>query len=215
MPETPDIGLLQVLHDFGNALFGLLGVIFGGIIACLREGWIAWITRRRNGSYAAIRITCILEEYAGKCIDVVEDDGTEYGQPAGRTEDGEEYHVVQVTAPPPPDYPDDVDWRSLDEQIMHRVLALPNQARRTDRFIAAASKNASPPFYEESSNARQFFNARQKGYADLGLEALEVANELKRQYDISTTGCIVPNSDGDPEAFLRGRLAKLTGKEVS
>lgn len=188
-----------------EAWIALVGVIVGSFITIAKDTWLSWVERRRSGSYAAIRLTCILEEYAEKCIDLVLDDGTAYGQPAGRTDDGEQYHSTQVQPPAPPDYPDDIEWRSLHEPLMHRVLALPNMARSTDRHIQAAAEHAFPPRYEEA------FEARQKGYAHLGIEASEISKELRRRYDIDAKGRTDLNVDWDPEAFLRDRLAELTG----
>ncbi len=188
-----------------EAWIGLAGVIVGSFITISKDTWLSWIERRRSGSYAAIRLTCTLEEYADKCIDVVLDDGTAYGQPAGRTDDGQEYHAAQAELPAPPDYPDDIDWRSLNEPLMHRVLALPNMARSTDRHIDIAAEHAFPPYYEEA------FEARQKGYAHLGIEALETAKELRQRFKISAKGRTDLNVDWDAEAFLRDRLARLKG----
>ena len=48
---------------------------------------------------------------------------------------------------------------------MHRIVALPNKARRTNRYVGMSSELASPPCYDA------YFDARQEGYAGLGIEA--------------------------------------------
>ena len=183
-----------------EAAFGFAGVIVGSIITITKDVWVSFISRRREGSYSAIRLICILEEYADKCISVVCDDGTSHGQPAGRTERGELYYDPQVACPTPPDFPKDISWRSLPAPLAHRVLALPNKARSTDQHILANSEHAFPPDYEE------VFDTRQKGYAQLGLDALEIADDLRKKFSISVKSRANLNSDWDPYTFLRKKL---------
>lgn len=186
-----------------EAFIGLFGVVVGSVIIITKDTWTSRMDRRREGSYSAIRLICILEEYADKCIDVVGDDGTAYGRPAHRTEKGEEYCEAQVTPPEPLDFPEDISWRSIHESLMHRTLALTNKARSTDRHISASDEHAFPPDFEE------FFGPRQEGYAQLGLDALEVADDLRDKFGISVKSRAELNSDWEPIAFLRDKLANF------
>lgn len=185
-----------------EALIGLVGVIVGSVITITRESWTSWRAHRREGSYSAIRLIGMLEEYADRCIDVVYDDGTVGGRPAARTSDGQEYHEAQATAPDPLNYPDDIGWRSLPEALMHRAIALPNKARSTNRHIQAASEWASPPDYQE------VFEPRQKGYAQLGLDALEIARDLRMHFGISAESRDSLNPDWNPMDALRERISR-------
>jgi hypothetical protein len=180
-----------------EAWIGLGGVIVGSTITITKDVWLSWIERRRDGSYSAIRLICILEEYANKCIDVVGDDGTAYGRPAHRTDNGEEYREAQIRTPDPLEYPKDIAWRSISESQMHRSLALSNKARSTDQFISASAENASPPDYEE------FFDPRQEGYAQLGLVALELSDDLRKKFRISAESRTTLYGDWDPKEFLQ------------
>lgn len=184
-----------------EALIGLVGVLVGSAITTGKEVWISRLQHRRDGSFSAIRLICILEEYADACVSVVYDDGTAYGRPAGRTESGEEYCEPQVDAPAPLEFPEDIAWRSLPEVLMHRALALPNKARSTNRAISAASEHAFPPDYEE------VFSARQKGYALLGLDALEVAEDLRKHYGIAVKSHVHFNTEWNAMVFLREKVA--------
>lgn len=184
-----------------EAIIGLVGVVVGSVITSSKEVWTSWLERRRDGSYSAIRLICILEEYASGCIDVVYDDGTAGGCPAGRTESGEEYYQAQVKTPDPLDFPEDIVWRSLPESLMHRTLALPNKARSTNRYISASSEHACPPDYAD------FFRARQEGYAQLGLDALKIADDLRQQFGISVENRAALNTDWDPVVFLRDKIS--------
>lgn len=189
--------------DLIVAGIGLAGVLIGSIITVSKDVWASSRKRRRDGSYAAIRIANILDEYADKCIDVVQDDGTLYGQMA-RTKDGEEYREAKTAAPEPLVFPDDIDWRSLDEATMHRVLSLPNLARSTDRHIQAASDFAHPPDYDD------YFEARQEGYAKLGAEALSISDMLRKKFSIDVKGRAQLGSDWSPEDFLNGKVAEFS-----
>lgn len=188
---------------YGNALIGLIGVFVGGFLTIAKDTFSSFRERKEDGSYAAIRLICILQEYTDNCIDVVGDDGTAYGQPAGRTNNGEEYYKVQVSTPEPLSYPDDIVWRSLKAPLMHRILALPNMVRSTNRLIMAASEHAFPPGYDE------VFEARQEGYAKIGIEALEIAHQLRSNFGVSVIGHAHPSTDWNPEKHLREKLAEF------
>jgi hypothetical protein len=200
--------MLEVLQQYGDAVIGLLGVAVGGIIVGLREGLSQRKERRRDGSYSAIRLICILEEYAHKCIDVAGDDGYAYGRPARRTEQGEEYCEAQVTTPEALDFPDDIAWRSIDETLMHRILALPNKARSTDRYVTDSAENASPPEYEE------FFKPRQKGYAKLGLDALNIIDDLRKKHGVSAKSHTDLNTNWDPKEHLQNQIARFEKRDA-
>lgn len=185
-----------------EAIFGLVGVVVGSFLTIAKDSVVSWRQRKREGSYSAIRLVCILHEYADYCVDVVQDDGTSHGQPAGRTESGEEYYAAQVRQPAPPEYPGDIAWRSLHESLMHQILGLPNKARTTDRYIdGQAEYAATPPDYSE------FFEARQEGYATLGHDALSLAEQLSDEYRITAAHKAELGSDWDPKVFLADKIA--------
>lgn len=180
--------------DIQAAWIALGGVLVGGLIS----GFIPWWKEsrirssevERNGRYSAIRILAVLEEYAEKCAEVVSDDGTCEGQPAGRMESGEEYYEPQVATPAPPSFPDDVDWQSVgakDGELMYRILSLPNAAREADRYIASSAEHAFPPGYEE------VFAARHQGYAYLGAQAVDLSKGLREAFSLPT----IPNKPWD------------------
>lgn len=186
-----------------EAIIGLVGVLIGSFLTVFKDLWTSYRDRRKEGSYSAIRLISILEAYADRCIDIVQDDGTRYGRLAGRWDDGQEYAEAQEKTPDPLVYPDDIGWRSLDEGIMHRLVALPNKARRTNRYVGMSHEFASPPYYED------FFDARQEGYARLGAEALEIASELRREFRISANSGIHMTTDWDPVKYLDEKLTKF------
>lgn len=195
-----------------DALIGLAGVVVGVLAALGKDVVSYWAGRRNAGRYAAVRIICVLDEYVEKCVEVVHDDGTSQGRPAGRFDSGEEYYSAQVDSPPPPVFADDIDWTSISPDLMYRVLALPNLAVRTERFISDASEHSYPPDYGE------FFRARWEGYADLGLEALSIATVLRRQFNLPLTSMEAGHHNWDAARFFRKKkeeLAILLEREIA
>lgn len=185
-------------------IFGLLGVILGSLLTGCKDWLTHRFKRRDNGRYAAVRLITVLDEYAEGCVSVVSDDGTCEGRPAGRTEQGEEYYDPQVTGPEPPTFPDDIDWQSINYELMYSILSFPNNVRKTIRYISASAEHASPPYYEE------LFDARQKGYAHLGMEAINLVRNLRGEFKIPKTPKKFWDYDGwDIEKFFQEKLTEL------
>jgi len=180
-----------------EAIIGFVGVLVGVIATVGKDLVSYWTVKRKAGRFAAVRLVCVLDQYVEKCVEVVGDDGTAYGQPAGRTEGGEEYYAAQVRLPDPPAFPDDIDWTSINPELMYRALALPNLASVTDRFIGAVSEHSFPPDYSE------MFQARWEGYADLGLEAASITAALRSRFDLPKSSIEIGNPDWDSVGFLQ------------
>ena len=185
-----------------EAIFGIIGDVVGSFLTIAKDSFASWRQRKREGSYSAIRLICILHEYADQCVDVVEDDGTIHGEPSGRTESGEECYFVQVRPPTPPEYPDDIEWRSLHESLMHQILGLPNKARATNRYIDRIfAYVADPPGYEEG------FQARKEGYARLGHDALHLVEQLSVEYEIPAKHMAGLGDDWDTRNFFAEKIS--------
>jgi len=185
------------------AIIGLLGVILGSLLTGFKDWLTHYYKRKGNGRYAAVRLIAVLDEYAQSCVSVVSDDGTCMGRPAGRTEQGEEYYAPQATKPEPPTFPDDIDWRSVSFKLMYRILSLPNDARETDRYIAASAENSYPPDYDE------LFSARQEGYARLGLKSVNLVKDLRREFRLPETPKKFWDWGWDMEKFFKDKIAEF------
>jgi len=192
-----------MIEALGDALSGLFGAIIGGVIVVSGQYILAEVLRRRDANYAAIRIVCLLEEYFEKCVEVVLDDGTFQGQPAGRTNEGQEYLKPRVSLPTTIAYPDDINWKSLSPKLMFRSFKLSNASISINRSIVAASQDAFPPDYEE------YFAARHEGYARLGIEALDLSKAFKKAYGISEETKSDSYLYWDPEERLRSTLKEI------
>jgi hypothetical protein len=185
------------------AIIGLLGVILGSVLTSFKDLIAHFFHRKGNGRYAAVRLIAVLDEYAQGCVSVVTDDGTCEGRPAGKTERGEEYYVAQAITPEPPTFPVDIDWRSISFILMYRILSLPNAARETDRYISASAEHSFPPDYEE------VFAARQEGYANLGLEVVNLIKDLRREFRLSDTPKKFWDWGWNMEDFFQEKLAEF------
>jgi len=186
-----------------EAAIGFVGVLIGVVATIGKDVLSYWTGRRNAGRYAAVRIVCVLDRYVEQCVAVVGDDGTMEGRPAGRTDSGEEYYDPQVDSPEPPVFPDDIDWTSINPDLMYRVLALPNLALGTERFVVAASEHSFPPDYAE------VFHARWEGYADLGLEALSITTALRRKFNLPEPSIAIGDPEWDSATFFREKKEQV------
>ena len=189
-----------------QAIFGLIGVFVGGLLTWFRDAWSDGRTLKRHARYLAIRVVCVLDKYVQDCADVATDDGLCQGQ---RNERG--YLEAQVSKPPPPTFPQDLDWKSIDHELTYRLFSLQNESEAADRMISFASENAFPPDFEE------VFEERQYQYAMLGLAAFALTQELRDKYTISarTPGEWNPveklrEAKNEVDKYRRDRMQRLT-----
>ena len=191
-----------------EAVFGFLGVIVGCFIPWIKESIQQRRSRTENAKYLAVRVICILDEYVDKCVEVAQDDGTVMGQAAER-ENGFDLYIPQVQLPAAPSFPDDVDWKSIDSNLMYQILAFPNAVRSTNdsiRFVA--NEVASPPDYDD------LFEARWEGYANLGLEAIELVELLIARYGLPKKSPNKWNPDWNPKQFLEQKKRDIVDRRA-
>lgn len=148
--------------------------VLGAFIALGGTWFFSSRDTEKAARYLAIRVVCVFDKYIEDCVAVVKDDGLCYGS---RTKDG--CLSPQVKSPGVPVYPDDVDWKSIDHDLMYEILSFPSDVDAADgkiEFISHAI--ASPPDYEE------FFEERAFEYAQFGLRTYELAKRLRGVYGI-------------------------------
>jgi hypothetical protein len=79
--------------------------------------------------------------------------------------------------------PKDVDWKSISPELAFRIMSIDHRVEYADQTIRAVGDLvAAPPDYEE------YFEERIAQYAEVGLAAFALANELRQTYRI-------PNSE--------------------
>lgn len=174
-----------------QAIFGLLGVFVGAFLTWFKEEWAERRTRSRHACYLAIRVVCVLDKYVEGCAEVTVDDGLCYGQ---LDKDGNP--SPQVEEPDSPTYPADIDWKSIDHDLMYKILAFPNEVDAANRAIRSACEFGGPD---------DIFQERRYQYARLGLVAVGIAERLRNMYGIHplTVG------DWDPIEHLRSSKEQI------
>ena len=157
-----------------KAIYGLVGIFLGAMLAMAREFFADWIKRKKNAKYLAIRVSCILDKFIYDCVNVVQDDGLCCGQ---RNNDG--CLEVQVKTPILEFDSLSLEWESLSSGLLYEVINFPNDIKHADSSINSVGEYvASPPDYEE------YFEERQTKYAELGLRAFELSKKLHVKYSL-------------------------------
>lgn len=153
-----------------SAAAGISGVLLGNIFVLTKEWWTKRKTVKQDTTYLGIIVLSNLDRFANGCLDIVLDDGTQYGQPAG--ERGE---YVPVTTPP--DFQPlklDVEWKLLPMDLLYSIHQLPDQQSQLQGNLAGIHEyNYDPPDHVE------YFQARRRGYAVLGLQVSDIAKKLR------------------------------------
>ena len=153
-----------------SAAAGISGVLLGNIFVLIKEWWTKRKTAKQDTTYLGIIVVSHLDRFATGCLDVAVDDGTQYGQPAG--ERGE--YVPVIT---PPDFRPldlDVEWKLLPMDLMYSILRLPDQQDQLQGNLNGIHQfNYDPPDHVE------YFQARRRGYAVLGLQVSDLAKKLR------------------------------------
>lgn len=177
-----------------EGIFGLVGVVVGSLLT-LAQSWLSGRRSRvESARYLAIRVVCVLDKYVETCATVVEDDGLCFGQ---RNEDG--YLEPQVDTPGPPIFPEDVDWKSIDHDLMYRLLSLPNDVDTAASAISFYWDVASPPDFDE------YFAERRERFTSIGLKSAKLAKRLRDAYKLP----IQQLGDWVPEERLQREQAKI------
>lgn len=161
--------LLKNVTAIIPAASGLIGVYMGSTLASRREEAREKAQSKRETNYLAILVVSHLDRLVNRCVDVVGDDGTSYGQPAGK---GGNYQAT-VAAPTFDPLSLGVEWKILPSDLMYRILSLPYAMEMLNQRISNTGEFDMPPDYSE------FFWARQHGYAELGLQVAGLAYELR------------------------------------
>jgi hypothetical protein len=186
---------------------GFAGAIVGGLIVVIGQHILSELLRGRSARYAAMRIVCTLGEFSGKCIDVAFDDGTSNGRPAGRTSAGEALYVPQVDLPKKIQFPDDIDWKSMDAKLMYGALKISNDALSAVRYIAFVEENFS------GGDQWDIIEERRAKYAALGLQALRLTKSLCMKYKIPMGDKDDIDANWDPEQRLTQVIQDVRDKQ--
>lgn len=179
-----------------EAVFGLVGVILGSVISIFGSWFLMCCKRERDARHLASRITYQLDEYVLRCVHVAHD----YGP--NEPDDGS---VTDKSPPSPPVYPNDVDWSSIDDNLMYRILALPCKAQYVHIIVSTAFYNSSQVDIEDAVEEQQL------RYSELGIEAYEITKILRNTYRIPHGN--IGELYGEPShVILREKVDKIEEK---
>lgn len=135
------------------------------------------INTKKRRRYLATKVVNTLEIFVEGCAKVVQDDGTFMGQTGL---DG--YHITQASEPEflPPDQ--DVDWQSINANLMNEILRFSNKIHFANSKIYNVREHSSPPEYFE------FYKERQYQYSLLGIEAIKIISKLNQEAGFTEHG---------------------------
>lgn len=177
-----------------TAVFTLIGVVLGFLLNMAKDLWFQKTKDRKDAEYLAIQVSCALEQYVGRCAEVVGDDGLCYGQ---TDENG--YNCPQVTEPMFEPESLKVEWKSLPAHLMYEVLDFPYKAKVASKRAARTYDVATPPDYEE------WFDERQFQFATLGIAASKLAAKLRDHVGLPARSA----SDWDPISYMKGEMSAI------
>jgi hypothetical protein len=179
-----------------SALIGLFGVVVGSVLATIKDWWLHHYKLRTEARHLALMIAFALDRYIDGCASVAVDEGETnkegYTNPQAKRP---KFDAASVTG----------DWRSLPLGIVNDVFNLQLRAEAADAHIDFAfNEVATPPDFSEG------FEVRQPSYAELGLQAFELANRLRRLASVP-----LRVEEDWPVGRLRAIKDKFNGSQVA
>lgn len=140
-----------------------------------------------------------LDRYVAYCVKVTHDDGS---ITCAFNEEGEPYDAkeVNVDEPPPAIYPTIINWTVIDSKIQYRVHSLSDESEKIVALFHFSSVESKSP------DCEKYFEKRQLAYAQLGLEAYDIAKKVRRIYNIPRQSIL----NGErPEIALKRKVRQI------
>lgn len=158
---------------------GITGVLLGNFFVAIKEWAVTRKKDARDSAYLAILVVSHLDRFANGCLHVALDDGTDQGQPAGG--DGE-FHEPTVSAPEFSPLDIKVEWKVLPKDLMYEILQIPDKRDGIENRLAGILEfDYDPPDFPD------YFWARRRDYAELGLHASDLAKKLRKHAGMPIT----------------------------
>ena len=144
---------------------GLVGVVVGALLAAFIQLVTHRFATRRRRQHLILLVCSILDDFCSDCRDAMDEEGDEYT----KTRNG-----FLVPTPTPPAFPSEIDWTTIDHQLVRRILALRPKVRKVhERLNENWDDWASPPDYWE------VFAFRRDKCNELSQEASELSASLR------------------------------------
>ena len=149
---------------------GLIGVFVGALLAA----FIQWVTHRyttRQRRQHLILLVCsILDDFCSDCREAMEEEGNEL------TDTGR----FKVPSPTAPAFPAEVDWTTIDQDLVRRILALRPAMRRIHERL---DEN-----WESSLDYPEVLAYRREKCRELSQQTSELSAELRKMANPPISG---------------------------
>lgn len=179
-----------------EALFGLIGVLIGSGLTWGQTYWFQRQEKKKAAQYLAIRVVCVLDKFLVDCIEVVKDKGL-YTLDGGKIEKAPMPELV---------FPTDIDWKSIEPELMYKLLSFPTDIEGFRGQIQMAW-DINPKDRTIGMEERAFH------YAQWGIHAHKLVDELCKKYGIKEKTYNDPNYD--PVADLTKERDRLHQRRVA
>lgn len=146
-----------------------------GVVTAIVNQAVGWVrdwrkeltSSQRDARYLALRVAVVLESFAIACAKIISDNNTYTG--------GEEcFGTIHDKLPPPPEYPSDVDWKSLPPELSARALSFMNEIPLSTYDIDF--------MYEIEED--QVSSTCSKHAGKCGYRAWQIAVSMRKQYKL-------------------------------
>lgn len=164
-----------------SGVVGIVGVIVGSTLTLAKDWFMQGRRDKREIVLLGYQLATRLERFAHGCGGVALDNG----------EDDEHGISVSSVLVPRLTIETDASWKHLRIDLLTRVLDLPHKTEEADALISNTHEFDSPPDYSFA------FEDRQYEYCRLGLEAADLARQLRK-----FAGLKVRDTDDADEATM-------------
>ena len=146
---------------------GLIGVVVGALLSAFIQTVTHHHAKRQRRQHLILLVCSILDEFCSDCQDAIEEEGDEYTPSRGG---------FVVPLPTGPAFPAEVDWTTMEQDLVRRILSLRPAVRRVDERLRQNWDDWSdPPDYKE------VFAFRSERCGELRQEALELSASLRKK----------------------------------
>jgi hypothetical protein len=178
---------------------GISGVLLGNMFTVIKEWLVGRSKRQQDTAYLAIIVVSHLNRFADGCWSVALDDGT------GPVNTQQEDYVASTQPPEFQPLDIDVEWKVLPQNLMYAILQLPDQRQQIqNRLAGIAAKENDYPFNPD------YFWARRRDYAELGLRASYIAQRLLKHAKIPIVE--PPPSEWNRDVSMRSVIQEIDEK---
>jgi hypothetical protein len=154
-----------------SAIFGLLGVITGSLLATAKEWFFEHRKSQKDAEYLAILVSRELQRFRTACEEVVQD----YNERAYHYHDPEHDTYSSAIGECPEFKPEsiDVNWKSIPPRITDQIFFIPTEIEAAHRYVG---------FMHDVGNSDQRDCDEELAFrfAGLGVKAIALANELRK-----------------------------------